>query len=56
MRAYTYHFAGSDNVLVETAQGALELAGWPSHVLTGRYMFDLGDNERNTRPNFKDKP
>lgn len=34
--------------LLKVAQDALSKAGWPTEVLTGRYMFELGDNERHS--------
>ncbi|KAF7670922.1 hypothetical protein GT037_011050 [Alternaria burnsii] len=43
----------SDKLLVEVASNTLKKAGWPSSVLTGRFMFEKGDNERNTAPREK---
>lgn len=34
-------------MLLNVAQAALEHAGWPTKVLTGRNMFDLGKNTCN---------
>ncbi|KAK0629514.1 hypothetical protein B0T17DRAFT_506054 [Bombardia bombarda] len=39
---------GTDVMLLQTAQAALSLAGWPTTVLTGRNMFRVGDNIRNS--------
>ncbi|PMD44122.1 amidase signature enzyme [Hyaloscypha variabilis F] len=39
---------GSDSMLLNVAHAALKNAGWPTTVLTGRYMFDLGNNTRNS--------
>jgi hypothetical protein len=41
---------GSDLMLTNLAQEAFEAAGWPTKIMTGRYMFDLADNVRNTAP------
>jgi hypothetical protein len=35
-------------MLIRFAQSVLDHAQWPSSVLTGRMMFNLGDNERHT--------
>ncbi|KAF2658829.1 amidase signature enzyme [Lophiostoma macrostomum CBS 122681] len=40
--------ARSDQTLVDVASNALIQAGWPTTVLAGRLMFDLGDNDRNS--------
>lgn len=34
-------------MLVRVARDALKKWGWPTEVLTGRFMFSVGDNERN---------
>nr|ODN88537.1 hypothetical protein L204_06392 [Cryptococcus depauperatus CBS 7855] len=34
--------------LLQVAQDALKKAGWPTNVLTGRFMFEVGDNERHS--------
>jgi hypothetical protein len=34
-------------VLINLAKWALEKAGWPTEIATGRYMFPLGANLRN---------
>lgn len=34
-------------MLVNLAKAALESASWPTEIMTGRYMFELGDNVRN---------
>ncbi|KAJ5116053.1 hypothetical protein N7456_000401 [Penicillium angulare] len=39
---------GTDVMLLSIAQGALDYNGWPSKVLTGRNIFHLGDNVRNS--------
>ncbi|KAL8833579.1 MAG: hypothetical protein Q9170_004194 [Blastenia crenularia] len=44
-----------DATLVDVAAKALEKAGWPSTILTGRLMFTKGDNERNAEPSAKQK-
>lgn len=33
-------------MLIKLAQEALQRAGWPTEVKTGRYMFPFGDNRR----------
>ena len=38
---------GSDLMLINLAKAALEAASWPTEVKTDRYMFELGENERN---------
>lgn len=38
----------TDLTLLAVAQGTLDSAGWPSTVLTGRYMFQVGNNERHS--------
>jgi hypothetical protein len=35
-------------MLLEVAQAALVKAGWPTKVHTGRMVFALGDNSRNS--------
>ena len=35
-------------MLINLAKAALESASWPTQVQTGRLMFELGDNVRNT--------
>ncbi len=35
--------------ILKVGQETLEKAGWPTTVLTGRFMFDVGNNERNAR-------
>ncbi|KAJ4303457.1 hypothetical protein N0V90_002352 [Kalmusia sp. IMI 367209] len=45
----------SDQSLVELASAVLQKAGWPTSILTGRLMFEKGDNERNTAPALKQK-
>lgn len=35
-------------MLLSVAQAALEFAGWPSKVLTGRNTFRLSNNTRNS--------
>lgn len=48
-RRESHHFpTGTDTMLLSIAQAALDHAGWPSHVLTGRNMFKIGDNTRNS--------
>lgn len=37
----------SDRLLVDLAAATLQDANWPTAVLTGRLMFEKGDNERN---------
>ncbi|KAG6359540.1 hypothetical protein INS49_013061 [Diaporthe citri] len=37
---------GSDLSLLRTAEKGLKESGWPIEVLTGRYSFLVGDNER----------
>ncbi|KAM5460203.1 hypothetical protein MferCBS49748_007745 [Microsporum ferrugineum] len=37
---------GTDLTLVKVAEDALKRAGWPTDILTGRFMFEVGDNER----------
>ncbi len=44
---------GSDMTMLKVGQETLEKAGWPTTVLTGRFMFDVGDNERNARSDSK---
>jgi hypothetical protein len=39
---------GSDLMLSNLAESVLKSAKWPTSVNTGRFMFDLGENERNT--------
>ena len=39
---------GSDLMMINLAKAALESAGWPTEVQTGRLMFKLGDGIRNT--------
>lgn len=34
--------------MLRLAQEALEKAEWPTEVLTGRFMFNVGNNERNS--------
>ena len=46
--------AGSDLMLINLAKAALESAGWPTEVLTGRLMFELGDGIRNTADVMED--
>ncbi|KAF1955681.1 putative amidase [Byssothecium circinans] len=46
---------GSDEALVEIASGALKKAGWPTDVLTGRFMFAVDDNDRNAKLSPKEK-
>ncbi|EFR04156.1 amidase [Nannizzia gypsea CBS 118893] len=36
----------TDLTLVKVAEGALKKAGWPTDILTGRFLFEVGDNER----------
>lgn len=38
---------GSDVLLVNLAEAALEKANWPTQVKTGREAFAVGDNVRN---------
>jgi hypothetical protein len=35
-------------MLVRVAEDALKKGNWPTEVLTGRFMFSVGDNKRNT--------
>lgn len=35
-------------MLLNLAQEAFDRAGWPTQVQTGRYMFELANNTRNT--------
>jgi hypothetical protein len=35
-------------MLISLAEEAFKAAGWPTKVKTGRYMFDLANNTRNT--------
>lgn len=37
-------------MLIKLAKTAFEAASWPTAVVTGRYMFPLGDNMRNVQP------
>jgi hypothetical protein len=39
---------GSDLMLLSLAKAILDYAHWPSQALTGRMMFDVGQNERHT--------
>ncbi|KAM5452134.1 hypothetical protein MaudCBS49596_003488 [Microsporum audouinii] len=39
---------GTDLTLVKVAEDALKKAGWPTDILTGRFMFEVGDNERHS--------
>ncbi|KAL8934633.1 MAG: hypothetical protein Q9216_005808 [Gyalolechia sp. 2 TL-2023] len=39
---------GSDLSLIYLAQEALGRAQWPTRVLTGRYVFHVGNNDRNS--------
>lgn len=34
--------------MLRLAQEALEKAEWPTEVLTGRFMFHVGNNDRNS--------
>ncbi|KAF2240819.1 putative amidase [Trematosphaeria pertusa] len=38
---------GSDLMLINLAKAAFEAVSWPTTIATGRYMFSLGDNNRN---------
>lgn len=38
---------GSDVLLVNLAEAALEKANWPTQVKTGREAFAVGNNVRN---------
>lgn len=44
---------GSDLTLLRLAQEALEKAQWPTEVLVGRFMFHLGNNDRNSVKDHK---
>lgn len=35
-------------MLINLAKETFRAAGWPTRVLTGRYMFDLANNTRST--------
>jgi hypothetical protein len=35
-------------MLINLAEEAFKAAGWPTKVKSGRYMFDLANNTRNT--------
>ena len=39
----------SDLLLTKIASGTLAKANWPTSVQTGRLVFDLGNNPRNTK-------
>ena len=39
---------GTELVMLRLAQEALEKAKWPTEVLTGRFMFHVGNNDRNS--------
>lgn len=34
-------------MLINLAKAAFEAVSWPTTIATGRYMFSLGDNNRN---------
>lgn len=34
-------------MLIKLANDALQKAGWPTKIQTGRFAFPLGENERN---------
>lgn len=39
-------------MLLEIADQTLRKAGWPRIVQTGRLMFELGDNDRNSQLSY----
>lgn len=42
------YIIGNELVMLRLAQEALEKAEWPTEVLTGRFMFHVGNNDRNS--------
>jgi hypothetical protein len=40
----------TDLTLLKVAEDTLRKAGWPTDILTGRFMFGVGDNERFSIP------
>lgn len=48
-------FLDSDRLLLHTAVKAMEKAGWPTDILTGRTMFHLGQNERNAQSSARER-
>jgi len=45
----------SDRLLLHTAVEAMQKAGWPTDILTGRTMFHLGQNERNAQSSPRER-
>ncbi|KAK0121858.1 hypothetical protein ONS95_010137 [Cadophora gregata] len=45
---------GSDLLLINLAEEALNSAGWPTQVKTGRETFDVGENIRNVQDQFRE--